>query len=215
MDVLEKVLLFDGIKREDLGALLGCLSGKKEVFEKNEIVFMMGDSLDKIGIVLSGTVQIVKEDYDGNRNIIANVGAAGIFGEALAFSNSQRSPVTVESIEKSEILLISPEKIVSPCRSACEFHSRLIFNMISILASKNVLLNQKIEILSKKTTREKILSFLYSKGLDERGKEIAIDFNRQELADYLSVNRSALSAELSSMREDGILDFNKNIFSLI
>lgn len=214
MDVFKKVYLFKGIEKEELEALLRCLSGEKKKFNKNENIYMMGEKIEKIGIVLSGGVQVLKEDYDGNRNIIGNLGPAELFGESFAFTNSKASQVTVQAREKSEILFISPENIVSPCRKACSFHNQLIYNMLNILANKNVGLNEKIEVLTKKTTREKILSFLYSKGLNKPGEEIRIDFNRQELADYLSVNRSALSAELSNMRKDGLIEFERNLFKL-
>lgn len=214
MEILDKVELFNGIKQSELNLLLKCLSGERKKFNKNETIYMMEEKIEKIGIVLLGGVQVLKEDYDGNRNIIGNLGPAELFGESFAFTNSKRSPVTVQTREKSEILFISPENIVSPCPKACNFHNQLIYNMLNILAIKNVGLNEKIEVLTKKTTREKILSFLYSKGLNKTGKEIKIDFNRQELADYLSVNRSALSAELSNMRKDGLIEFEKNLFKL-
>jgi CRP/FNR family transcriptional regulator, dissimilatory nitrate respiration regulator len=213
-DFLAGIPLFDGISSEELKYLLPCLNAKQQFFTKQEILMLEGQPASLVGIVLSGSVLIVKEDYRGNRMILAEASAGELFAEAFSCAQMEHLPFTVVSAQESAVLWIDYRRVVSVCSSACGFHSRLIQNMLRILASKNMLLNRKIEYLSKRTIREKLLAFLsdYAAGAVE--KEFSIPFSRQELADYLCVDRSALSAELSKMRREGLLEFRRNCFTL-
>jgi CRP-like cAMP-binding protein len=164
-------------------------------------------------MVLSGSARVIKEDENGNVMILTELAASELFGEAFACAGIEQSPVTVLAAEDSEILCIDYKKITSSCSSACGFHSKLIENMLKIIAEKNLLLNQKIEILSKRTTREKLLAFFDA----QRGaaKKFSIPYNREELAHYLCVDRSAMSGELCKMRDEGLLKFHKNKFEIL
>ncbi len=212
--VLESSALFAGIEKTNLLAMLKCLSAKSEVFEKDEYVFSAGESVSKIGIVLSGCVDLIKEDYWGNRTILARAGAGELFGEAFSCSGNKIMPLSVVALEKSQILFIDYRKIITTCSSSCEFHTRLISNMLQILAAKNILLMQKMEHITKRGMREKILSYLSEQAVSQKSNNIVLPFNRQELADFLSVDRSAMSKELCKMRDEGILEFQKNHFTL-
>lgn len=209
---LAGIPLFRGVRPEELGKMLRCLGARRGAYGRQEIVLIAGQAVSEIGIVLSGRVRIVREDYDGNRMIVAEIPERGLFAESFACARSESLPVTAVSTEKSEILWISSRRIVAPCSHACPYHISLTENMLSILASKNILLSRKLGYLSKRSIREKLLSFLSDRAPGKTGAEFRIPFNRQELADYLCVDRSALSAELGKLRREGILDYEKNRF---
>ncbi|MVB11461.1 Cyclic nucleotide-binding domain protein [Caprobacter fermentans] len=211
-DAFKKIPLFEGIQPEELRQMLSCLHAKRKSYAKQEMILLEGQPASFVGIVLSGSVLILKEDYRGNRMIIAEATAGQLFAEAFSCAEIDRLPVTVVSAEDSTVLWIDYRRAVSVCSSACRFHSRLIQNMLRILAFKNILLSRKIEYLSKRTTREKLLAFLADQAGGARGEEFSIPFSRQELADYLCVDRSALSAELGKLQREGVLKFHRNRF---
>ena len=206
--------LFGGIPPEELSALLGCLNAKKAGYRKQDIILLEGQPVSTAGVVLSGTIRVVKEDYLGNRNILTELAPGDLFAESYACVQADRLPVTVLSVTDSEILWIDYGRIVTTCPSACRFHSRLIENMLKIIASKNIALSRKIEHVSKRTTREKILAYLSDEAAGCGKNEFDIPFGRQEMADYLCVDRSAMSAELGRLRDEGILRFHRNHFVL-
>jgi CRP-like cAMP-binding protein len=207
--------LFEGIDRDDLPNLLDCLSARKKRYEKNSFVFMADEPPRFTGVVLSGSVHIIQDDFWGNRGIVSPAGPGELFAEAFPLAGIPRLPVSVRAAEKSEILLLDCKKIGASCPSACAFHARLVKNLLRILAEKNITLIQKMEHLTRRTTREKLLSFLSARARQARSRGFEIPFNRQELADYLSVDRSAMSASLCAMRDDGVLKFRKNRFELL
>lgn len=213
--VLKNSILFEGIAETELLPLLGCLSAKRAHYDKNEIVFMSGDSLHHFGIVLSGQVQIYQEDYYGYRNILNHVGAGQLFGESFACADIEALPVSVLATADSELLFIDCRRLAAPCTHACAFHSRLIQNMLTIIAKNNIFLMQKFEITSKRSTREKLLAYLSAEAQKAHSNSFSIPFNRQELADFLSVDRSAMSTELGRLRDEGLLTFHKNHFELL
>ena len=206
--------LFAGINETDLDYMLKCLSARKSAYTKDEYILSTGDAITDVGIVLSGSVNIIKEDFWGNRAILAKVQPGEMFGEAFAFANIQKLPVSAVATEKSEILFVDFGKIATTCSSACLFHTQLIQNILKILANKNIMLTQKLEHIVKRTTREKLLSYLSEQAIKSGSNTFSIPFNRQELADYLSVDRSAMSNELCKLRDEGILEFYKNHFKL-
>ncbi len=214
-EVLKNVELFGGIEISDLGSLLSCLSAKAVSYEKGQLVFLSGEAINSFGIVLSGQVQVFHDDYYGNRSILSCVNPGGLFGESFACAETKTLPVSVFATTESELLFIDCRKLESPCTSACGFHTRLIHNMMTTIAKKNIALTQKIEITSKRTTREKLLSYLSAEAQKVKSNSFSIPFDRQELSDYLSVDRSAMSAELCKLRDDGILKFSKNQFELL
>jgi len=215
LEVLRQSALFDGIDGSELAPLLSCLSAKADHYEKGQTVFPSGTSISCFGIVLDGQVQVVQDDYYGNRSILANIGVGNLFGESFACAEIKSLPVSVIASTESELLFIDCRRLVSPCAEACFFHSKLIKNMLSIVSRKNISLTQKIEFTSKRTTREKLLAYLSSEAKRAKSRSFRIPFNRQELADYLSVDRSAMSAELSRLRDDGALKYHKNQFELL
>lgn len=214
LSFLNKVHLFNGIQEKDMAAMLKCLNARKSDYKKQDIILLEGEPAPYVGIVLSGKIQIIKEDFRGNRNILADIEPGNLFAEAYSCVQTNNLPITVISITESEILWIDYKKIISTCSSACRFHTKLIENMLMILSSKNILLSQKIEHISKRTIREKLLAYLSDQAAKYKSNEFDIPFNRQELADYLCVDRSAMSNELCKLQKDGILRFNLNHFLL-
>lgn len=214
-DVLKTVKLFEDIKEADLQPLLSCLSARMVHYNSGQTIFLSGESIKQFGIVLSGQVNVVQDDYYGNRSILARIDVGNMFGESFACAEAETLPVSVIATTESEILFIDCHRLSSPCANACSFHSRLIQNMLRIVSMKNIDLTQKIEFTSKRTTREKLMAYLSAEAKKAGSNKFSIPFNRQELADYLSVERSAMSAELSKLKNDNVLKFHKNEFELL
>ena len=168
-----------------------------------------------VGIVLEGCVQMVREDYYGNRSILARMGPAELFGEGFACADVKTFPISVVAVEDSQVLLIDSRRITVTCANACSFHNRMIFNMLKVVANKNLVLNQKIEITSRRTTREKLMAYLLTQAKLHQSDAFTIPYDRQALADYLEVERSAMSAEISKLRRDGIIECEKSTFRLL
>ena len=162
---------------------------------------------------MSGCVRVLREDIDGEAGILAELSAPNLFCEVFACAELEHSPVSIIASEDCEVLLMDYKRIVQPCPTACRYHNQLIKNLLRAVARKSLLLNQKVEILSKRTIRERILSFLVSHSDSE--KKVTIPYNREEMARYLCIDRSALSRELCKMRDDGLILFNRNIFELL
>lgn len=213
--ILMDMPLFKGISAEDLEPMLQCLGAQSACYQKNDAVFLEGAQVRSIGVVLSGKIQVVREDYYGNRNIVANLGPGELFAETFACAAVQSVPVSVFAAEKSEIMLLDCKKILSPCPSSCGFHRLLIENLLQVMARKNLFLSGKLDLLSRRTTREKLMAYLSGEAKKAGQSDFVIPFKRQELADYLGVERSAMSAQLCRMRDEGILEFNRNHFRLL
>lgn len=214
-EILKQMPLFASIEDGELEKMLSCLDAKQQKYPKGSSIFIAGDPARHVGAVLQGAAQVVRDDVFGNRTILTKLGVGDLFGEVFACAGVQTLPVSVDAASNCTILLLDYRKIITTCPAACVFHSRLIENMMRILAQKNLMLNQKIEATSARTTREKLLSYLQGQAAQAQSAQFEIPFNRQELADYLSVDRSALSRELGLMRDEGILRYRKNAFELL
>lgn len=206
--------LFSGIDETKLVSILGCIGAQMRSYRKDEFVFLAGDKATGVGVVLSGGVRILQEDFQGGRAILAHVAPGEVFGEAFPFLSNPVLRVSVAASEASEIMTLNYQKIVTGCSSACGFRIQLFMNMLQILAEKSVQLTEKLEHLSKRTTREKVLSFLSMQALLAKSATVTIPFNKTELAEYLCVDRSALARELKTMRDEGVLQYNRNVFEL-
>lgn len=214
-EVLRKCELFNDASADDLENMLRCLSAKDKFYSKNDFIFLEEDKADYIGIVISGTVCVIKEDYWGNRAILAKLDEGELFGETYALADTDKLPVSVIATQDCEIIFLDCKKILRLCSNSCSFHTKLINNLLKIIANKNIALNQKIYHLVKRSTREKLISYLSEQAEKNHSNTFSIIFNRQELADYLSVERSAMSNELSKLRDEGIIEYSKNEFKLM
>ena len=214
-EILRKCSLFNDINDGDLSALLACLRPRITFFDKKYTVFSEGSNAKYVGIVLSGSVQIIKNDYYGNRSIVSSAEPSDLIGEAFACAEVDNLPVSIVANEPSEIMLIECYRILHSCSNGCHFHQQMIFNLMKNLAMKNILFHQKIEITSKRSTREKLMAYLMLQAEKTKSNRFRIPFDRQELADYLEVDRSGLSAEISKLRKEGVIESEKNYFELL
>lgn len=215
LSLLKNTSLFYGIDPEDLAAMLNCLQAEKKTFKKNESIYRVGDTAEAVGLVLAGKVCIFQDDFWGNRSILDHAGPGQMFGEAYACLQTEEMQVSVTALEQTEVLLLDVKRILHTCTSACSFHQRLLRNLMQTLAQKNLLLTRKVQHMSRRTLREKLLSYLSACSQACRSQSFTIPFNRQQLADYLSVDRSAMSSTLSRLREEGILEYEKNHFVIL
>lgn len=212
--ILERVSLFRGIEQDNLSGMLSCLGVVKKYYLKNQSIIHAGEEVTSLGIVLDGQVQIVKDDILGNRMIVAGLLAGDIFAETIVCAGLKESPVDVYACDNCSVLWVSIKRIITTCSNSCSFHNRLILNILELLATKNLYLNNKMEFLAKRTIREKIMTYLSFQKEMNQSSSFVIPLNRNEMADYLCVDRSALSRELSKLREEGAIEYNKNQFNL-
>ena len=215
LEVIQKCPLFAQINEEDTMALLGCLGARVESYPKRETIFAEGEAALQIGILLSGSAQVVRVDYFGNRTLLSEIEPSELFAESFACAEVAKIPVSIVANEPCEVMLIDCVRILHSCGCACGFHQQMIYNLMKDVATKNIQFHQKIEITSKRSTREKLLAYLAIQAKRAGSARFEIPFDRQELADYLEVERSGLSAEISKLRKEGILHNTKNTFELL
>lgn len=211
---ISKTLLFQGISAEETRASLDCLSAVQKRFKKNQTVYHRGDCVSNIGLVLAGAVNIVKYDIWGNQAILDHVCGGQMFGETYACLQGEPLTVDVIAAEETEILFLDVNRVMKTCSSSCSFHSRIISNLVYILAKRNQNLTSKMDHITPRTIRERVLSYLSAQAVKSGSCSFEIPFNRQQMADYLSVDRSALSIELSKLQKEGLISFQKNKFEL-
>ncbi|MBQ8322296.1 MAG: Crp/Fnr family transcriptional regulator [Clostridia bacterium] len=215
IEILKKCPLFEGIYEENLIRMLGCLGARVEHFGKKYTIFSEGAPARLIGIMLNGTAQITQVDYYGNRSLLGNVQPSEIFGEAFACASVPSLPISVIANEDADVMLIDCSHILHVCENACGFHHKLIYNLMKDLAEKTIMLHQRSEITSRRTTREKLIAYLMMMAKKTGKSSFDIPFDRQELADYLEVDRSGLSSEISKLRAEGVIESYKNSFKLL
>ena len=207
--------LFAGIDRENVLAMMGCIGGHVQKAEKNQPIFREGDPAVYVGLVLSGAVRMERADYNGNRSIIALAGAGELFGETYACAGIPALPVSFIADEAAQVLLMDCRRITTSCSGSCGFHHRMIQNLLRLVATRNMAYDQKIQITSRRTTREKLLAYLHSEAKRQGSRSFVIPYDRQELADYLEVDRSGLSVEIGKLRKEGVLTCEKREFQLL
>lgn len=212
--IMKQCPLFDGIEIEDLSAMMGCIGEKTMTVAKGQYICREGDPATHVGMVLTGAVRMEREDYYGNRSIVAHIAPSELFGETYACADVASMPISIVADEDSTVLMMDCRRITRTCSHACSFHSRIIFNLLRLVAEKNLVYDQKIQVTSKRTTREKLMAYLLNQAKIQGCSNFRIPYDRQELADYLEVDRSGLSAEISKLRREGILESEKNFFIL-
>ncbi len=214
LPVIRSSPLFSGVSEEELTAILACLGAKKERFPREAFLLRAGDTAESIGLVLSGSVLVMQEDIWGNRNILSKAGPGQTFAAAFACAPGSVLNVSVVSETPVTVLFLRVKRILTVCSSACVHHSRIIRNLLGELAEKNLRFGEKLLHMGQRTTREKLLSYLSAEAQHLGSYEFDIPFSRQQLADYLAVERSGLSFELGKLRREGLLDFHKSHFIL-
>ena len=212
---LSKTKLFQGVSQKEAESMLDCLQGEKKFYQKGEMILRMGDTVSSLGMVLSGSVMIESDDIWGNRSILDQIGPGQVFAETYACVADEKLMVNVVAAEDAEILFLNTERVIRTCSRSCPFHSMLIKNLLAISAQKNLNLSRRIFHTSPKTIRGKLISYLSDQAVKEGRSEFDILFNRQQLADYLCVDRSAMSKELGKMQKEGLIKVKKNHFTML
>ncbi len=210
--MLKDTRLFKDIGPEDIDSLLNCLGAYARTYKKGEVIYAAARPVTAMGLVLSGKVRIEQTDVWGNQNIFGYAGPGQVFAESYACAPKETMMVDVTAASDCQILFLNVHKILTTCPSACAFHSRLIANLLTVMATKNMSLSRKINDISHRSIRERLLSYLSYQAMKSGSNTFDIPFNRQELSDYLCVDRSALSKELGKMKKDGLLTWQKNHF---
>ena len=207
--------LFAGIGSEDMEGILGCIGYHVREYAKGEIIAFEEETINHVGVVMEGAVDMVKEDVWGNRTMLLRSYREDIFGETFACGEDSLSVVTFVAAQDCRVLFLSFCRVMHTCTHACVFHQTLIENMVRIIARKNRELMRKVEVVSKKTLREKILAYLSIQSQSQGKKQFEIPLGRVEWAEYLCADRSALTRELAKMKEEGLIDYQKNQFEIL
>ncbi|MBQ9980245.1 MAG: Crp/Fnr family transcriptional regulator [Oscillospiraceae bacterium] len=215
LKILINCPLFACISESELPGMLGCLGARITPVVRGESIFTEGEPAQYVGLVLEGGVQVVREDFYGNRSVMTHIGPGGLFGEVFACAGMKTLPVSVVAESRGQVMLLNCSRILKTCSSACDFHTKLVANLLQVMAEKNQFLNQKIEFLSKRTTRQKLLAFLMAQAKRCGSDTFVIPYDRQALADFLGVDRSAMSAEISRMKAEGLIDTHRSRFKLL
>lgn len=214
LPIIRSSSLFSGISETELTAMLSCLETREERFPKDTFLLRTGDTAESIGLVLSGSVLVVQEDIWGNRNILSKAGPGQTFAAAYACAPGSLLNVSVLAETPVTAMFLNVKRVLNVCPSACEHHSRIIRNLLGELAEKNLRFGEKLTHMGQRTTRAKLMSYFSAEAQRLGTYEFDIPFSRQQLADYLAVERSGLSLELGKMRSEGLLDFHKSHFIL-
>lgn len=213
--ILSKCLLFKGISENEYKPLLSCINSYIKNFSSDEYIFFAGNEVNYAGIVLSGSIEIIKENLAGTKHIMDFLGPSNIFAEGIICTEKRISPVTVRAKEDSQILFIPFERIIETCGNSCSFHLRIIKNMMLLLGERNFSLNQKIELLMLKGMREKLATYLLIESQKQDNLTFQIVPNRNELSEFLSVSRTSMCRELARMKDDKIIDYYQNSFKIL
>ena len=212
---LSKTALFQGNSVQEVEIMLDCLGANQKHYEKEEMIYHIGDTVTAVGIVLTGSVLIENNDIWGNRSVLDRVGPGQVFAETYACLPEEKLMVNVIAADPSDILFIDVGRMLQVCSNSCAHHNKLVRNLLSISAQKNLNLSRRILHTSSKLIRGRLLSYLSYQSLKHESEEFTIPFNRQQLADYLSVDRSAMSNELSKMQKEGLIQVDRNHFHLM
>lgn len=214
LEILHRSPLFRGIETEELSALLDCMGAQPRRIKKGDTVLAAGERATHLGIVLAGRVQVSRLKADGQRIVMGEIRPGQLFAESFACAQAEALPVTATAGADGAVLLLDSGRLSAPCSAACAFHGRLIANLLSVLAHKNLALAGKVEVLSGRTIRERLLAYLEDLCLKAGKNTVTVPFDRQALADYLCVDRSALSRAIGQLREEGVLEVDRGKFTL-
>ena len=206
--------LFEGIHPSDMDGMFGCIGYHIRSFEKGEIIAFEEENINHVGVVLEGAVDMIKEDIWGNRTMLVRTYPQDVFGETFACGEESASLVTFAAVQDSRILFLPFNRVMHTCSHACQFHQTLVENMVRLIARKNRELMRKVEVVSKKSLREKILAYLSIQSQTQGSSRFEVPLGRVEWAEYLCADRSALTRELAKMKEEGLIDYRKNWFSV-
>ena len=214
LPILRNSPFFKGLTDQEILSILHCVNATTVFKERDSYIFRAGDATEVMGLVVSGGVLIIQEDLWGHRNILSKCHAGDFFGEPYAASPGAILNISVVADEDCEIIFLNVQRLLISCPTACEHHQKLIRNLVSVLANKILIFNDKITHVGKRTTRDKLLSYLSAESTRHSSLSFDIPFDRQQLADYLCIDRAAMSTEISRLQKEGLLKTNRNHFEL-
>ena len=206
--------LFQEIAKDEIEQILSCLHAREKTYQKDEIIYHAGDRITEIGFVESGSVNIVVNFFSGKSHIFGHANKGAIFAENYALLADAELICDVVATEASTILFLDVNKLFTSCKSSCSFHQRLIQNLLRISAQKGLTLTSRMMHTAPRALRDRLISYLSEQAIANNSAHFTIPYNRQQLADYLGVDRSAMSHELSKMQQDGWITFRKNEFTI-
>lgn len=214
-EFLKDTQLFLGVSEDEISAMLGCLNAREFEYKKGEYIYHRGDIVGDIMLLVSGKVHVQRDDFWGNSNIISTIDIGEMFGESCITPRGREILNNVIAIEDSTIMLFDVRRILTTCSSSCKFHNMVIENLFYAISDKNRKLVQKLGHMANRSTREKLMSYLSEQSQKQGSDCFVIPFNRQQLADFLSVDRSAMSNELGKLRDEGLIEFDRSRFRLL
>ena len=217
LPILRNSPFFKGLTDNEILSILHCVNATAVSKERDSYIFRAGDSTEVMGLVVSGCVLVMQEDLWGHRNILSKCHASDFFGEPYAASPGAVLNISVVADEDCEIIFLNIQRLLVTCPTACEHHQKLIRNLVRVLANKILILNDKITHVGKRTTRDKLLSYLSAESIKHSSLSFEIPFDRQQLADYLCIDRAAMSAEsaeISKLQKEGFIKTNRNHFEI-
>lgn len=214
-DILKNSLLFSDIEKEEINEMLTCLNPKEESFSKGEFIAQAGQPIKGLGLLVSGSLSVLKESVNGNRIIMNILKPGDLFGEMAVFSGKKVYPASISALTNSTVLFISPDKIVGRCAKACSFHRQLTVNMLKILSDKAMQLNKKVEYMSIRGMREKLCTYFWEQYKEQGSFLIHLPMKRNEMADFLNISRPSMSREMGRMRDEGLIDFHLSTVKIL
>ena len=214
LPILRTSPFFKGLTDNEILSILHCVNAATISRKRDSYIFRAGDSTEVMGLVVAGCVLVIQEDLWGHRNILSKCRTGDFFGEPYAASPGAVLNVSVVADEDCEIIFLNVQRLLVTCPTACGHHQKLIRNLVGVLANKILILNDKITHVSKRTTRDKLLSYLSSVSIRQASLSFDIPFDRQQLADYLCIDRAAMSSEISKLQKEGLIKTNRNHFEL-
>lgn len=212
---LAQTNLFSGIAPEEIAGLLDCLHARRAAYAKGDLMIEEGSRVQELGVLLSGHGRSIKWDAADRLIILTLLEKGSEIGVLLAACPSHGSPVSVQAVDDVTALHIPYDRMLARCSRACPRHEKLLRNYLGIVAKKGLVLHERIDCLLKPSLREKIMNYLLRVSREQQSRTFSIPMNRNEMADYLNIERSALSRELSRMKRDGLIDYHRDSFKLL
>lgn len=214
-ELVKSCPLFRGIDPADLGGMLKCLSAREVTPARGEFIMASPGTAPLMGVVLEGEVEMISEDYFGKKSLLTVLSVGSVFGESYSCVKARNRTIAYQASGKCRVLLLDYDRILHACKLVCRFHHRMIENMVELIAEKNLELIEKLEVTSRTSIREKLLTYLTRQAERTGSATFQVPMGRTELAEYLCTDRSAMTRELSRMREEGLIDFDKRTFTLL
>lgn len=206
--------LFEGFSERDLKRPLVCFGARRITADAGEILVHEGDAATHFGLVVTGAVNVVRYTLDGRERLLAHLGAGEVFGTAFVLGGSDRYFANIIAAQPSTVMMLNGARVLAPCATRCPAHMQLLSRLLTIVARRNSRLAQKIDCLSQKSTAAKLMAYLRQQSEDAGAKTFEIPFTRQQLADYLNVDRASLCTEITRLQKSGRLQTNRRMFTL-